>query len=71
MAYQVQNPILVLIGATASQGNKMFADDLFNVELVQSIKSLEPILSEGKFDGLNATTLCQIMNDRVQCWANC
>lgn len=67
MAYQVGNPILALVGAAASVGNRMFADELFNAEMSKSISSLEPILSEGKFDGCNALTLCQIINDRVQC----
>lgn len=66
MAYQVQNPVLVLVGAAASQGQKMFANDLFNAEMCESIKGLTPLLSEGKFDGLDAITMCQILNDRVQ-----
>lgn len=66
MASNVTNPILVLVGATASVGNRMFAEELFNVELFESVKSLAPILSEGKFDGLPAVLLCQIINDRVK-----
>lgn len=69
MTYQVANPILALVGAAASNGQRMFAEDLFNVELADSIKGLAPILSEGKFDGLDARTLCQIINDRVRCWS--
>lgn len=61
------NPIFALVGATASVGNRMFAEELFNVELGDSIESLAPILSEGKFDGLPAVLLCQIIDDRIKC----
>lgn len=70
MAYQVENPILVLVGATASAGNSMFADELFNVEMASSIKGLSPLISEGKFDGLTAVTMCRVIHDRVTLWAD-
>jgi len=66
MAYNVANPILVLVGAAASNGQRMFAEELFSVELSNSVESLSPLLSEGKFDGLPAVLLCQIVNDRVK-----
>lgn len=70
MAYQVSNPILVLVGATASAGNAMFADELFNVHLCESLHGLDPLLSEGKFDGLSAVNMCRIIHDRVTLWAD-
>lgn len=69
MSYQISNPILALVGATASVGNSMFAEELFNVEFCESLNGLDALTNEGKFDGMTSVNMCRVIHSRIAIWA--